>query len=171
MQAFAIVLLCIVAAIVYGIAHDLVTAHLCIEYFTVAHPRLIESQSPILLALFWGVVATWWVGAILGGLLALAARAGSRPKRAWKSFVLPVVAVNVVAAFSATAAGLIGRAFAKQGMVVVPAQFSASIPREHHVAFLTDLWAHSASYLVAFSGGIVLVAWTWRSRDKIARAG
>jgi len=34
----------------------------------------------------WGIVATWWVGAILGVLLAVAARAGSRPK-------LPVAAL------------------------------------------------------------------------------
>lgn len=170
MQSLAIVLSCVVAAIVYGIAHDLVTAHVCVEYFTVAHPRLIASESPIVLALFWGVVATWWVGAIFGWLLALAARAGPRPKRAWRSLVRPIVIVNVVAAFSAIAAGLMGHAFAKQGMAVVPEPLFSQIPREHHVAFLADAWAHSASYLVAFVGGAILVVWTWRSRSRMSSA-
>lgn len=64
----------------YGVLHDLVTAHVCVEYFTVGHPQLFEfeTDSPTLLALGWGVVATWWVGAGLGVPLALVARVGSR---------------------------------------------------------------------------------------------
>ena len=38
MQALLIILLCIFAAIVYGIIHDQITARVCIEYFTVGHP-------------------------------------------------------------------------------------------------------------------------------------
>jgi hypothetical protein len=170
MQSLAIVLLCVVSAVAYGIAHDLVTAHICVEYFTVAHPRLVASESPVVLALLWGVVATWWVGAILGWLLALAARSGPRPQRDWRSLVRPVVMVNIVAALAATAAGLMGRAFARQGMIVVYDPLFAKIPREHHVAFLTDAWAHTASYLVAFVGGAILVVWTWRSRSRMPRA-
>ena len=59
----------------YGVAHDLVTAHLSVEYFTVAHPP-IGTDDPFLLALVWGVLATWWVGVLLGVPLAAAARLG-----------------------------------------------------------------------------------------------
>ena len=36
-------------------------------------------------------------------------------------------------------------------------------------AFLADLWAHSASYLVGFVGGIVLLVRVWRSRGRAAK--
>ena len=75
MAGLRIVLLAVAAAIAYGILHDQVTARVAIEYFTVAHPRIVESEDPTVLGLVWGVVATWWVGAILGTLLAVAARA------------------------------------------------------------------------------------------------
>lgn len=52
----------VIAAVIYGIIHDQVTARICVEYFTVGHPRLIDSDSPPVLGLFWGIVATWWAG-------------------------------------------------------------------------------------------------------------
>lgn len=56
------VALSVLAAVVYGILHDQITARICVEYFTIGHARLIDSDSPTVLGLFWGVVATWWVG-------------------------------------------------------------------------------------------------------------
>jgi len=66
MQFLKIVGLGVLAAIGYGIVHDQVTVRVCLEYFTIFHPRLISSTSPTLLALAWGVAATWWVGLPLG---------------------------------------------------------------------------------------------------------
>ncbi len=68
------------AAISYGIVHDQITARICVEYFTVGHPRLTDSDLPTVLALFWGVVATWWVGLPLGLGLAFAARARTQKR-------------------------------------------------------------------------------------------
>ena len=79
MERIRIVLLALFAAICYGIVHDQVTARVCLEYFTIGHPPLFSTTSPTLLALGWGVVATWWVGLPLGLLLAVAARGGQRP--------------------------------------------------------------------------------------------
>jgi len=39
----AIVLLCIVAAVVYGVVHDQVTARVCVEYFTIGHPPVFDT--------------------------------------------------------------------------------------------------------------------------------
>ena len=63
---------CIALAVVFGILHDLVTAHVSLPYFTVHHPKLITSQSPIVQALFWGVLATWWMGLAAGIMLSVA---------------------------------------------------------------------------------------------------
>ena len=35
-QGLRIVFACIVAAVIYGVLHDMITAHMCVEYFTVA---------------------------------------------------------------------------------------------------------------------------------------
>ena len=72
MAFLRIVLQCVALAIVYGIVHDVVTAHVCVEYFTIGHPTVIGCTSPVMLALTWGVLATWWVGLGLGLLLGLA---------------------------------------------------------------------------------------------------
>ena len=52
MPKVKITLLSIVAAVAYGIVHDQITARLCVEYFTVAHPPLIHTSSPTVLGLF-----------------------------------------------------------------------------------------------------------------------
>jgi hypothetical protein len=54
-----------------GIAIDLITANVAVEYFTIHHPRLMESRSPFAMALLWGVGASWWFGAIAGSVLAI----------------------------------------------------------------------------------------------------
>lgn len=66
-------------SIAYGIAHDLVTAHVWVPYFTVHHPRLVASESPIAMALLWGVLATFWVGLGAGLLLSICNSFGSWP--------------------------------------------------------------------------------------------
>lgn len=73
MQAIRIILLCICSAIFYGIVHDQITARICVEYFTIGHPPVFNTDSPTLLGFGWGVIATWWVGLILGLPLSLAA--------------------------------------------------------------------------------------------------
>ena len=52
-----------------GIAIDLVTANVAVEYFTVHHPHVVESDSPWVMALVWGIGASWWCGLILAPLL------------------------------------------------------------------------------------------------------
>ena len=41
----------IFAAIAYGILHDLVTAHVFAEYFTIGHPPVFHTDDPIRLHL------------------------------------------------------------------------------------------------------------------------
>src|SRR5215212_9571429 len=82
MQTLSIVITCVMAACGYGIVHDQITARICIEYFTVGHPQIFEQPitSPTVMGFAWGIIATWWVGLLLGIPLAIAARAGERPK-------------------------------------------------------------------------------------------
>jgi hypothetical protein len=165
-QSLGIVLMCVVAAVCYGIAHDQVTARVCVEYFTVGHPPVFGTDDPTLLGLGWGIIATWWVGLLLGVPLAVVARAGSRPKRSVGSLVWPVVRLLAVMAVCAISAGFVGWLLASSGAVFLVGPIARELPPERHVPFLADLWAHSASYLVGLLGGIVVIVLVWRSRGR-----
>lgn len=168
MQSIAIIFMAVAAAIVYGIFHDQVTARICVEYFTIGHPRLIASTSPTVLGLFWGVVATWWVGLPLGIGLAVASRAGSRPKLKARDLIRPILKLLGAMYVVAILAGLIGFLTANGGVFHLVGPLAARIPADRHVAFLTDGWAHSASYLAGVVGGIVLCTAAWRRRGSPA---
>jgi hypothetical protein len=164
MESFRIVALSVLAAVVYGVAHDLVTAHVCVEYFSLFHPPVIDSNSPVALAFVWGVIATWWVGLPLGVLLAIAARAGSAPKWDARRLVRPVAALLGSMALVSLVAGITGAALGATGAVFVVGEMAERLPPERHVRFLADLWAHSASYAAAAIGGVALVIWAARRR-------
>lgn len=71
----------ILAISVLGIAIDLVTAHVAVEYFTVHHPHVVDSESPVVMALVWGVGASWWVGALAAPMLWWANASRPQPLR------------------------------------------------------------------------------------------
>ncbi len=73
-------------SVAYGVAHDLVTAHVAVDYFTVHHPKLVESTSPLVMALLWGFLATFWVG--IGAGLVLV---GANLLGPWKSLAWPLI--------------------------------------------------------------------------------
>src|ERR1700753_841449 len=108
MPSFAIILLCILCAIVYGVIHDQVTARICVEYFTVAHPPVFPTDDPTLLGLGWGIIATWWGGLILGLGFAGAARGGRRTPRSVRSLVKPVALLLAAAGTTAAVMGVVG---------------------------------------------------------------
>ena len=93
-----IFLACILAAVLYGIVHEMFTAHLCVEYFSVFHPPVFNTDSPTLLALGWGVIATWRAGGIIGAPLALVSRSGSRPKLVLRDLIRPITIMIAMAA-------------------------------------------------------------------------
>src|SRR5690349_18959242 len=108
METIKIVLLCILSAVVYGILHDQVTARVCVEYFTIGHPPMFDTDSPTLLALGWGIIATWWVGLLLGIPAALVSRLGSWPKYDAAHLIRPVCGLMVVMGCASLLAGLAG---------------------------------------------------------------
>ncbi|MEX1039814.1 MAG: hypothetical protein WDZ51_04245 [Pirellulaceae bacterium] len=169
MQFLLIIALSIASAVIYGILHDQITARVCVEYFTIGHPPVFNTEDPTLLGLGWGIIATWWVGVILGVGLAMVARIGRRPKRSPKSLIRPIGILMAIMAVFAITAGIAGYTAGSLGWVFLVGHIAETVPPEKHVPFLADMWAHSASYLVGFVGGIVVMVRVWMSRGTMAR--
>jgi hypothetical protein len=166
-ESLRIVALCIGAAIAYGILHDQVTARVSNEYFTIGHPRLFATDDPTPHALAWGVLATWWVGLLLGIPLAIAARGGTRPRLCARELARPVGVLLVALALCALLGAAIGHLGAQRGWFVLLGELHERVPAEKQVAFLTAGGAHGASYLAGFAGGVVLIARTWKRRARL----
>lgn len=167
MVILRIILTPVLAAVVYGIVHNLITAHLCVEYFTVGHPALVKSSSPVVLALVWGTLATWWAGLMLGCGLALAARSGDRPKLEMAELVRPLVRFYIAIALIAAVAGVFGYFTARSGSLQLVGPIAERVPADRHVLFLTAAWVHEGSYLGGFFGGMILWVRIWKRRGKM----
>jgi hypothetical protein len=169
LEFFKIFFVCILSAIVYGIVHDQITARVCLEYFTVFHPPVFQTQSPTLLALGWGVLATWWVGAFLGFLLGIASRAGSYPKLSAGTLLKPIGKLLALMFGCSLSAGLLGFVLTQRGIIVPPKWTANNLAAAVNPSFMADCWAHSASYVVGLMGGIALCVMQYlrRRRSKL----
>ncbi len=169
MEFIKILLLAVLAAVAYGIIHDQVTARVCVEYFTVAHPPVFDTDSPTLLGLGWGVIATWWAGFIIGVPVAATARWGKAPKLAAKDLLRPIGVLLGVMGLCALLAGVAGYVLARHGLIVLVEPLASRVAPEKHVALLADGAAHLASYACGFLGGLILCLWIWRRRRRMHR--
>ncbi len=162
---------CILAAIGYGVIHDEITAHLCVEYFSVAHPPLFPTSSPFLLAICWGIAATIGLGAVFGGLFAVVADAGSLPpiplERVWHK----LFALLLVKAVSAFVSGVIGYLLTRQSFITLPGELRRVIPTGHQNRFIGVWFAHLASYAVGLTGSGWVIFQVWRERGRPAVIG
>lgn len=156
MKFFKTILTTLAIAIAYGILHDLVTAHLCVEYFTIGHPKIIESESPILLALIWGVIATWWVALPMGIFIAGFNHFGSRPTLEF-NLILKLILKLILIMFSvALLAGIIGYVLTELNVIYLLPRLADHIDATKHSKFLAAGWAHTSSYLSGIIGTIVI---------------
>ena len=173
MESLKIVGVCVLGAVLYGIVHDLVTANICVEYFSVFHPDIFHTDSPWLLALGWGVIATWWMGLFLGALIAVAFRNGSLPQLSWRDLTKPILFVFTGSYMAAIGGGLIGRYAVGRipdwVLDQVPRVADAHLSPAKQAAFTCDLFAHNASYFASAIGALILCAWAIRKRMKMPR--
>jgi hypothetical protein len=108
------------------------------------------------------------MGAFLGVLLAIAARASSRTKVAWSELVLPIAKLLAMMGVLAAVAGLVGFVLSSQKAIAPPEWIASALPQVKHARFMADWWAHNASYFVGFFGGIALCIMTFgRRRLKV----
>ncbi len=170
LEVLKIIAMCVLAAVVYGILHDQVTVRVCVEYFTIGHPPVFKTSSPTLLALGWGIIATWWVGLPLGTLLAAFARMGALPRLTARDLFRPLTIMLCLLGTAALIAGVVGYILARNDVLHLMGELARAVPAEKHDAFIADLWAHNCSYLGGVVGAIALSVHARRRRRRIAAA-
>ncbi len=161
-----IILLSTLAAMVYGIVHDQITARLCVEYFTIAHPPLFPTTSPTLLGICWGIAATFWVGLLLGVVLAMVSQSAGAPGMPILQIRSLVIGLLVTMATAASLAGIIGFELSRHSLVTIPAYFARVIPESRYDRFMAVWFAHGASYLVGLAGSGILILRIWIERGR-----
>ena len=171
MKFLAIVILSVLAAVLYGVVHDQITIRICPEYFTVAHARLIQTRSLTLLALFWGVFATWWVGLPLGVLLGIAARAGRWPRFDPPGVGRHIAVLLLVLGLMAVVAGLVAYT-AKLGsdFRCFAAGIAEKIDQSMHDRFMAAWAMHVTSYFAGAAGGVVLAIIILLKRRRLPKS-
>ena len=167
MEFLKIWLLCIVAAVVYGLLHDQITARVCVEYFSVAHPMILPLTSSTLLGLEWGILATWWVGCGLGIVLATSSRFGPLPSLSARDLLPPIQLLLLSMACGALLAGVTGFFLANASVISLQGPLAEVIPRSKHARFMADVWAHLASYFIGGCGGLVLCVRAYARRKRL----
>lgn len=165
LESLKIILLCIAAAIVYGVCHDMITTRICLEYFTVFHPPVWGGATdPTILALTWGVLATWWVGLILSIPAVMLARGGNGPQLTARDLIRPIGYLLLTMAIGSLLAGLTAWFLGSTGAIRTNPDFARLMRREAELGFLIDAWAHLAAYAFGFFGGMTVCIWIWWRR-------
>ncbi len=138
-----------------GVALDLVTANVAVEYFSVHHPPVVDSDSPWVQALVWGVIASWWFGAICGAVLAWINH--RRPEPLAPKRILRWVAVACVVLWVLMI-----------GVVVGVYVFAGVIPEqdrgetfEHDRRLMAVALAHQTEYVLGGAAVVVVGVMTW----------
>jgi hypothetical protein len=166
MNKTKVILACVLAAIAYGIVHDQITARLCVEYFTVAHPPLFHTQSPTILGFCWGVAATIGIGAVLGAILAEVSQSEGLPPYPIPRLCHSLLILLATMALTALFAGVLGFELSRHSIISLPVTFAELIPQARHDRFMAVWFAHCASYLAGLTGGAFLILRIWNQRGK-----
>ncbi|MBV6457879.1 MAG: hypothetical protein HONBIEJF_00999 [Fimbriimonadaceae bacterium] len=162
--ALLFVLYCLVVAVLYGTVHDLVTAHVAVEYFSIHHAKVIESDNPIALALVWGFLATFWVGLLGGAWLVLTNLVGPTMPLKWQWLRRGVL---IVAVASLTAAMLILVSFMWLTTLVPMAERKRDFENDRRL--ISVAMAHLTSYMSSAVLTFGLGIWVFMTRKQLAR--
>ncbi len=134
---------CVAISCLLGWAVDLVTAHVAVDYFSVHHPKVVDSQHPVVMALVWGVLASWWCGLIAGVTLA-----------AVNSRLVPVLPIKLIISWVSRGSAVIW--LTMMAILVGVYLFAGAIPAsersatyEHDRRLAAVAMAHSGEYPLA----------------------
>lgn len=165
MNKYHFVAATVLASIGLGIAIDLVTANVAVEYFSVHHPKIINSVNPWLLALAWGFAASWWFGLVAAVLVCIFNERQHRPMDyrtlfRWVSRGLVAIWVAMMCA--------LGSVYALASLVPINQRRPSY---EHDRRLIAVAMAHQFEYLLGAVVVLVLLVKIWKvsRRESLAR--
>jgi hypothetical protein len=145
-------------ACLLGICLDLVTANVAVEYFSVHHPRIVLTEKPWVLAIVWGVAASWWGGAIAGVIVASINQRRRNPLEAVRILRWALVACTVLW-------------LVMIAILIAVFAIASTIPLEerqatfdHDRRLMAVAMAHQYEYVLGAIALLVIAVMTWRSR-------
>lgn len=153
-----IVIGCVGLACVLGICLDLVTANVAVEYFSVHHPQIVETESPWVLAIVWGIGASWWFGAISGVIVATINHRRQEPLEPTPIFKW--VSIACFAIWLIMIAILLG-VFAIASMVP---EESRRPTFDDDRRLIAVAMAHQCEYILGAMALLIIAMKTWRSK-------
>lgn len=148
---------------IYGITHDLITAHLYPEYFTVHHPYL-GYDHPVQLALIWGIIATW--PSFIAGMLLCITSLGMRFPQLEPVWVLKRAAILSAICW------VVSLSFIPAYWLSVKLNKHLEPYTEDHLQIAVEngvRTAHQSSYATMGLATLILMAWTFSKRAKMDR--
>lgn len=161
-QRFLKIVLGFVAlACVLGICLDLVTANVAVEYFTVHHPRVVASESPWVMAVVWGIGASWWAGGIAGAIAG--AINHRRPEPLQPSQILKWVAIACIMLWLIMIAILLS-VLALADMIPVAMRRPSF---EYDRRIMAVALAHQFEYILAAIALLIIAIKTWRAKPPV----
>jgi len=144
-----------------GIAIDLVTANVAVEWFSVHHPRIVPTDNPWALALVWGIAASWWFGAISGVVVATVNH--RRPHPLEPGQILRWVRIACAALWLVMMAIVL--AVLTAAFTLVPAE-KRGPTFDHDARLIAVALAHQSEYVLGAIALLVIAVLTWRSRPR-----
>ncbi len=158
-QVWKIILGTSVLACVLGVCVDLVTANVAVDYFAVHHPPIVNSRNPWVLAVIWGIAASWWAGAISGFIIALVNHRRTVPLQTSRLFSWTIIACALIWVIMI-------------GIVVVIISLAGSIPEEirrptfeYDRRLVAVAMAHQYEYAFGAIATCVIAILTWRTKS------
>lgn len=158
----------IVASVAYGLVHDQITIRICPEYFTIWHPHVIDTDSLTVLALVWGVIATWWVGLILGIVLGFFAVYGSKPVPTYRFMLRTILLILGWTAVTAIVVGIFAWITKAEPFPYVIGADLYLRGEDFRRRFGIDLYVHNASYFAGLAIALVYGILVLHHRGKLA---
>lgn len=160
-----LVLLCVLVSVEYGFLHELVTAHISREYFTIgafnygALPCWLACDR-LTLATYFGIMYFWWIGLALGSFLALFCRKLDFIKVFWL-----LQRMCLMGFFLALIGAIVGGYLASAELLHIPPLLVGMISRtDRVVAFQSAVDAHAVSYTYWLIIGPLLIYRSQSSR-------
>ncbi len=143
-------LLVFFGVIIFSILHDLITANICLEYFTKAHVKVISSENPFILALFWGVFASWWLALPIAFSIAMIIHHKKSVSFIWlrKKIITNLSGLFLLCVF----VGIIGFTLSKFEIIRPSENFLLKIGNIHWENFFYCIFSHTCAYV----GGILV---------------